>query len=94
MDLAKLQRDHWAWVESVGWHNKTPLECLALIAGEIGEAANECRGERPTAEFPGELADIVLRVADLAHDQDIDLEAEIEARMHRNHRTGRMGRLK
>lgn len=28
-------------VERMGWHNKTVLEALALIASEVGEAVNE-----------------------------------------------------
>ena len=49
------------WVERMGWHNKTVLEALALIASEVGEAVNECRGDEPTDAFGEELADICER---------------------------------
>lgn len=78
MDIHSIAARAHAWVESVGWHNKTDLEALALIISEIGEAANECRGE-PTPLLGSELADIVLRVADLAVCRGIDLESEIAA---------------
>lgn len=72
-DIAEKQYD---WVERMGWHNKTVLESLALIGSEIGEAADECLGVVPTAPkaaFGEELADIVLRTADLAQCQGVNL---------------------
>ena len=89
-DIAKKQFD---WVERMGWHNKTVLESLALIASEVGEAVNECRGESPTVEFETELADIILRVVDLAQSQGIDLEKVIAAKMEVNEKRGTRGRL-
>lgn len=76
----------------MGWHNKTVLEALALIASEVGEAVNECRGEVPTPELGTELADIILRVADLAHWQGIDLAAVIADKMTVNESRGTRGR--
>lgn len=52
------------------------LESLALIGSEIGEVADECLGAIPTAPkaaFGEALADIVLRTADLAHCQGVNL---------------------
>ena len=80
------------WVERMGWHNKTVLEALALIASEVGEAVNECRGIEPTPEFATELADIILRIADLAAWQKIDLAAVIRAKMDVNEARGTRGR--
>lgn len=77
----------------MGWHNKTVLESLALIASEVGEAVNECRGEHPTPALGEELADIVLRVADLAHQLGIDLGNEIDKKMHKNELRGTRGRV-
>jgi NTP pyrophosphatase (non-canonical NTP hydrolase) len=77
-DIAKAQ---WEWVEKMGWHNKTPLECLAIIASELGKAINEFRGLEPTGKLPEELAEIVLRVVDFAYDRGISLEVEIERKM-------------
>lgn len=88
-DMCKAQFD---WVESVGWHNKTVLEALALIGSEVGEAVNECRGETPTENFGEELADIVLRVADLAEWQGIDLQKKILGKMAINAVRGTRGR--
>lgn len=79
--LAKLQR---RWVTSMPWRDKTPLEGLALIASEIGEAVNECRGERHTPELGAELADIVLRTLDLAEMLEIDIEDECRRKMAHN----------
>lgn len=90
--LKYIQIRHYGWVERMGWHNKTVLEALALIASEVGEAVNECRGEKPTSLFGEELADIILRVADLAEWQGIDLEKEIEAKMEINEDRGTRGR--
>lgn len=75
LDINKIGAMHFDWVERMGWHNKTVLEALALIASEIGEAADESFG--PTDAFGEELADIILRSADLAHVHNIDLAAAI-----------------
>ena len=74
-DIAAKQYD---WVERMGWHNKTVLEALALIASEIGEAADECFDGLRTNAFGEELADIVLRTADLAHWQGIHLTDAVD----------------
>lgn len=76
MDFNAIGARHHVWVEAMGWHNKTRLESLALIASEIGEAAGECLNG-PTEHFGEELADIVLRTVDLAHSEGIDLSGEV-----------------
>lgn len=83
-DINDIAARNWQWIEDMGWHNKTPLESLALIASEIGEAVNECRGLVPTENFATELADIVLRVGDLAHTHGIDLGKVINDKMEYN----------
>ena len=56
---------------------------LALIASEVGEAVEALRkGEG--YNFNEELADIVIRVADLAGGLGIDLEQEIIDKMNIN----------
>jgi NTP pyrophosphatase (non-canonical NTP hydrolase) len=90
--IKQLCQRQFDWVERMGWHNKTVLEALALIASEVGEAVNECRGDQPTENFKVELADICLRVFDLAHSQNIDLLAEILAKMKINDSRGTRGR--
>lgn len=78
----------------MGWHNKTTLESIALIASEVGEATNECRGETPTEKFGAELADIILRTVDLAQSEGIDIEYEVLAKMQVNNERGTRGRIK
>lgn len=94
MKINEVAEQNFLWVEKMGWHNKTTLEALALVASEVGEAINECRGEKPTEAFGEELADIVLRVLDIAHWQGIDMEKEIKNKMFKNENRGTRGRLK
>ena len=90
--VSGMCRRQYNWVERMGWHNGTVLEKLALIASEVGEAVNECRGDEPTEEFGIELADICLRVFDLAHEQGINLEQCILDKMEINEKRGTRGR--
>ena len=92
MHINDIATKHSAWVELMGWHNKTVLEALALIASEVGEAVNECRGETPTEKFGTELADIIVRTLDLMVWQGIDPEAVILAKMAKNETNGTRGR--
>ena len=94
MKINAIAEQNYNWVEHMGWHNKTTLEALALVASEVGEAINECRGEQPSEDFAEELADIVLRVLDIAHWQGIDMEKELLAKMEKNQHRGTRGRLK
>ena len=91
-EINAVAQRHHKWVDEMGWHNKTVLENLALVASEVGEAVNECRGAEPTAQFGEELADIVLRVMDLAVSQGVDLEDEILKKMAKNKANGTRGR--
>ena len=70
-------------------------EKLCLIHSETTEALEELRNGNPTTHiyegkngkpegFPIELADIVIRVADLAGHEGIDLAAAIEQKMRYN----------
>jgi len=92
MNINELCEKQFDWVQRMGWHNKTVLEALALICSEVGEAVNECRGDAPTEDFGYELADIVLRVADLAEWQGVDLQKSILDKMAINERRGTRGR--
>lgn len=91
--IRELMDRHYEWGERMGWHNKTPLEYLALISSEVGEAVNECRGEQPTDRIGEELADIILRTIDFAATLKIDIERQILLKMALNEQRGTRGRL-
>ena len=74
MNLNEIALKQFDWVERMGWHNKSVLEALALIASEIGETADECFGASPSSSFGEELADIILRVADLSKTENLNLQ--------------------
>ena len=93
-EINLLAQEQWLWVDKMGWHNKLPLEYVALIASEIGEVANECRGEQPTEKLGEELADIILRTLDMGHQFGFNMSAEIQAKMIKNYNNGTRGRLK
>ena len=94
MKINDIAEQNYLWVERMGWHNKTTLEALALVASEVGEAINECRHEKPTDAFGEELADIILRVLDIAHWNDIDMEQKLREKMKKNEIRGARGRVK
>lgn len=56
---------------------------LALVHSEVSEALEALRVE-DMKNFAEELADVVIRVADLAGGLNIDLEGEIEWKMEKN----------
>lgn len=94
MDIDKLAEDIYAWVDLMGWHNKTELESLALIASEVGEAVNECRGDYPTEKFAEELGDILIRTLDLMEEQGLNISGVLASKMQKNKINGTRGRLK
>jgi NTP pyrophosphatase (non-canonical NTP hydrolase) len=91
--LSIIIERHYRWLVAMGYTTATPLESLALITSEIGEAANECRTGAPTERFGEELADIVLRTFGLARGLGIDIEVAMLAKIEKNEATGRKGRL-
>lgn len=70
-----LAKQHYDWVESRNWHNKTPLESIALIGSEIGEALEEAF-LMSKDKLHLEIADIYLRSMDLAVEFNIGLDQE------------------
>jgi NTP pyrophosphatase (non-canonical NTP hydrolase) len=84
IDLNDIAFRQWKWVESLGWHNKTTLEYLALIASEVGEAINEARVDPPTENFAEELADIILRTLDLAETHKINIQQVVLNKLNKN----------
>ena len=93
MELNEIADRQHDWLVRMGWTKATPLEDLALIASEVGEAVNECRGEQPTPELGTELADIVLRVLGMARKLNIDIAAALVEKMELNERRGTRGRV-
>lgn len=68
----------WSYEESIEIGNR-----LMLITDEVSEA-HEALRKKDEENFKEELADIVIRVADLAGGLSIDLEAEIKKKMEKN----------
>lgn len=79
--IRTIQQTLFAWVEEKGWHNKTRLEYLALLSAEVGEAINEARNSEVDENYYFELADIALRLFDLAEIEGINLYDYIERKM-------------
>jgi hypothetical protein len=73
--LNEIGEKHFNWVNKMNWHTTTDLECLALILSEVDEAYREI-DQNNLEEFAFELADIVLRLLDVAkrHDYTIDID--------------------
>lgn len=86
--ISELAHEHNKWLVEMGWNKTNALEQLALIASEVGEAVNECRGENPTERLGEELADIVLRVFGMAEQFNIKIEAAIVIKMAKNFSKG------
>ena len=82
--ITELAQKHNKWLVEMGWNKTNPLEQLALIASEVGEAVNECRGEKPTDKLGSELADIILRTMGMAEQFGINIEKEIVTKMALN----------
>jgi NTP pyrophosphatase (non-canonical NTP hydrolase) len=99
MRIRKLQkRAHATATEKGWWEGRTPedvqtvLACLALVHSEISEAVEAVRDEGVNDWMDGfkpcglavELADAVIRIADLCGAIGIDLNDAIEAKMKYN----------
>lgn len=92
VELNEIADQHYAWLKEMGWTKATPLESLALIASEVGEAVNECRKGEPTENFGVELADIILRTLGLARHHNIDIGKLLHKKMEANKKNGSRGR--
>lgn len=84
IDLNDIAERQWTATERRGWHNKSTLEALALIASEVGEAVNEARGDVVSEAFSSELADIILRTLDLAESLNINIQQAVINKLQKN----------
>ena len=71
----EISRAHGFWESPVNIPEK-----LALIHSEVSEALEDYRNDADY-HFGEELADIVIRVMDLAEHVRVDLEAEVERKL-------------
>lgn len=98
MKITDLIDESYSTATEKGWW-ETPrplMECLMLIVSEVSEACEEYRvhgmdptkflysqGQKPEG-IAAELADVMIRVADLAGHYRIPLEYAIEAKLKYN----------
>ena len=98
LTLARMQKEAWQNSEDHGFHEKPDVGLptrLMLIVSELAEAMEEDRvGVRTNVTtitesgkpegVPSELADVIIRVGDLAEVYGIDLEAAVVQKMNYN----------
>ena len=97
MTIAEMQKAAWQNSEDHGFHEIPDIGLptrLMLIVSELAEAMEDHRnswspsfirmeGEKPCG-IPSELADVIIRVGDLAGVYGIDLEAAVVQKMAYN----------
>ena len=81
-----FSREDWP---ADGEKDKVRFLCthLALFHTEVSEATEAVR-HRDKDNFEEELADVVIRVASVAHGLGIDLDARIAEKMEKNRKRG------
>lgn len=89
MTLETMQRRAFVTAAANGfWEEREDPDdyipkCLALIHSEVSEAL-EAHRVGDMEEFGEELADIIIRIGDLAEHEGFDLTREIQEKMEKN----------
>jgi len=92
MRLAAIQKEAHRIAVDHGWWDiaRSPLELIALIHSELSELVEEFRNEHlsnPTEHQEAvaeEMADVIIRLCDMAEYYKIDLEDAVEKKMVKN----------
>ncbi|WP_194891327.1 MazG-like family protein [Catenulispora pinisilvae] len=82
MDIRDAQKRAWDNKVAKGFNTTDVAFEFGLLTAEVGEAFTAWRKHKP--DFGEELADIALYVMALAEMNGIDLDEEIDSKIHKN----------
>lgn len=88
MNLNEISAESWQIAEEHGWHEKKVSigEYIALIHSEASEALEAYRNDSDIYNngFIEEIADIIIRIGDMAYELGFNLDAEVQNKMQIN----------